>query len=811
MTLVVSRFAILFFFLMTSVYCMLAYVPFAYTHLIASTEVNNPESGPAWLAAFARIHPLIYIPALGLIWVTWPQNRNRRTFFSIYGLLGLVLLIRPVLSNLQLGPMSLAYAVFFLTPLIWIGVLDYRAHREEVPWFASGTHAHPRLFFSALASGLGVAVLYALIALIRQGRAPDFSIVTFSFISHAVIFAGIFVLLHLIHAIATRFETSVWIEFVAGGVMLAILIAATIRQHVLHPISVHGLAAIFYPASVGTAVAIFLAGFGTRLHAGRVKPFDSGLDMVLRPLVSARRAPFRVIVPAVLAVVLSTTTRFFDWNFMIQKLAVVVVWVLAFAAVYSLNFALAPMRRPVVFLAVALVFLAGFKAIDAENLSLDDYAGHDISFRVARELLEPTPLAAELSLYKLLATYTNIPHAVKIDPVEINLVRELVPTVAEKPHVFIFVIDSLRKDYLGAYNPRVTFTPNLDAFARENITMKNAFTRYGATGLSQPSIWAGAMLLHKQYVMPFYPMNALQRLIDVEGYDGYTAYDAILRMILKRSERLGELSENPQKGYFEFCHSTREIMAKLENSPDRPQFFYIQPQNIHISVINREKQSVPPGEKYPGFFEPYAARIKTIDHCFGEFVAFLKAKGLYDKSIIVVTSDHGDALGEGGRWGHAYTIFPEILRIPLIFRIPPAMREKVSWDPDEIAFTIDITPSIYYLLGHRPIEKHRIFGRPLFTETPEERRIRQDHWLVASSYGPVYGLLSRNGEKLYIADGVSFKEYYFDFNRDPEGTTAARLPTEMKERYDRILRQEIAVLNEFYRFNREDERRRAAR
>ena len=80
------------------------------------------------------------------------------------------------------------------------------------------------------------------------------------------------------------------------------------------------------------------------------------------------------------------------------------------------------------------------------------------------------------------------------------------------------MVDSLRRDYLSPDNPRVTFTPAFDQFAREEFAFQRAFTRYGGTGLSMPAIWAGSMILHKEYVQPFQPMNALEKLITVNGY-----------------------------------------------------------------------------------------------------------------------------------------------------------------------------------------------------------------------------------------------------------------------------------------------------
>ena len=98
-------------------------------------------------------------------------------------------------------------------------------------------------------------------------------------------------------------------------------------------------------------------------------------------------------------------------------------------------------------------------------------------------------------------------------PVSIDLAPSLAPALESRPHIFLFVIDSLRPDYLSPYNPQVDFTPRLAAFASESLVFQNAFTRFGGTGLSMPAIWAGSAILHKQYVKPFAPLSIWTALV----------------------------------------------------------------------------------------------------------------------------------------------------------------------------------------------------------------------------------------------------------------------------------------------------------
>ena len=83
------------------------------------------------------------------------------------------------------------------------------------------------------------------------------------------------------------------------------------------------------------------------------------------------------------------------------------------------------------------------------------------------------------SFYDLLQRHTNLPANTRLSTEGFRLVERFGPRAARKPDIYLFVVDSLRRDYVGDYNPKVRFTPNIDAFARENFALPEAV------------IWAG--------------------------------------------------------------------------------------------------------------------------------------------------------------------------------------------------------------------------------------------------------------------------------------------------------------------------------
>jgi hypothetical protein len=212
-------------------------------------------------------------------------------------------------------------------------------------------------------------------------------------------------------------------------------------------------------------------------------------------------------------------------------LTAIVCWGVTFASFQALLPARArEARTPVVWLVVAALSVGGYRTMAASpamfsqvfagatadvSTTLEHYAGYDASFRLIRDVLAPPTVMGEDAgvFYDYLQKNTNIPRTVKIQPLDVALVSSLQAAPGPKPNIFIFVIDSLRQDYVSAYNPQVTFTPSLGRFAADSTVFRNAFTHYGATGLSEPSIWVGGLMPHQQYISPFGPMNSLQKLI----------------------------------------------------------------------------------------------------------------------------------------------------------------------------------------------------------------------------------------------------------------------------------------------------------
>jgi hypothetical protein len=572
--------------------------------------------------------------------------------------------------------------------------------------------------------------------------------------------------------------------------------AFLLRRIVLLPIAVNGVASWALAAGLGAALVYSISGMA-HLHSHRPRSRRAAVSVVL-------------LLPAAGVILLITVDRF-DWGFMLQKLSALTVAAAACAAFHTLvrgrsgGSTRTDLGVPVV---VTTLFVAC--TVTAPRLpiwlhddrldptfALDAYAAGDPSFRVIRELLyaDGVPQTGA-DFFSFLRANTSIREAVA--PVPIDFVKTFESVQGPNPNVFVFVVDSLRRDYLSPYNPAVTFTPALDAFARQSYAFERAFTRYGGTGLAVPSIWAGSMLLHRQYVTPFAPMNAIAKLFDAHHYRRIMSVNHISAELFGFPASVTQLNRGVPEMSHTMCGTLEELESDLDahRGDPRPVFGYARSLDLHIG--NTRFAPVPAGERYPGFFEPYAARVRRLDACLGRFTTFLRHTGLWDNSIVIVVSDHGDSLGEGMRWGHGYTVFPEVIRIPLLIHLPPTLRARASTDVARVAFTTDITPTLYALLGESPEPPRLEAGSPLFslgTEAMTDRR--HDAFVVASSYGAVYGLVRENGGRLYIADAVDGRDYLFDLSRPGEDvrigiTDAERLASRA------LIREQVADLAAWY-------------
>jgi hypothetical protein len=803
MRIVWSRAIASVFWFATAAYGLLSAVPFA------SEQFLKPGLVPA-LVAFARWHAWISCAALAACAAAlapWLRSGHRgaRAFIAAWALAGVTLLFAPPLSQLEPSVSALLLALLALVPPAWIAVMDPYGTQSGPDAGAAGTDSASRDFAACVLAALAVTLTHALSVLpsafslgVRSAALGGLR----SLLMHLVVFSGIFAAISVIRGVSRLISPRPVVEaWLARGVV-AMTLALFLSRIVLRPLTLVGTRGAIVAAAFGVALAV---AFGPRATGA-----GPGLDQALSGLVPrwatrSRAAAIGWFAVAAIAVwLVERQAAKSDWNFTVAKSAALASWLIALSAALRIAAVRTP-RFPALPFALCFVLLGLNAAVShvggGAAQAAEAWKERDASVRLIADALAPPASMSDVGLVDFLQQNTNIPRSTRVEPVTIDLAALDGAPAAVRPHIFVFVVDSLRRDYLSPYNHQVTFTPALERFAGESTVFERAFTRYGATGLSVPSLWVGGLVLHKQYVTPFAPMNTLARLLEHEQYAQWISMDNILDVILPPSARRVPLDTDVQVADLRLCRTLGEIRGRLNrlSGGGPPTFVYSLPQDIHVSTIAREGTTPVDGASYGTFYAPYASRVHRLDACFGEFIDDLKARGLFDQSLVVVTADHGDSLGEQGRMGHAYTIFPEILQVPLIVHLPSAWAGFEA-NTSAPAFTTDLTPTLYALLGHEPRLPAAFFGRPLFRKTGAPAPPRStDPQVVASSYGSVYGTLLDDARRLYIFDAIALREYAYELDGTGAGRATA-VAEEDRVRGQRAIRETVEGIARLNRY-----------
>jgi arylsulfatase A-like enzyme len=799
------------YFALTSLYCLLAFLPYTYYSLIKSPAY-------AWMPWFARHHDLLLWVAVFAAAVAFrPMKKSAAYFgcFGVLGCLGIFLAVRPFLAVLESNRSAYFGSVVALWIVIFVvSMFGFQDSTSEANEGRIDVHLS---FATGISLAAGAALLSVAGAHLRNysdTRALSFPVsdiyLTFwSVLSHilvAVILVSVLNLIRIGAAKSSRPRAVRWGLF--GLLIFGSLWALSVR-FLENALSFEGWQAHLYAASL--AAALTLLGFST------ARPFlvREGTESLSS---STSKKPLLMIIPAVFAicaVALPTLLGGGDWNGFYEGTFTLLFWII-------LCFCLLRLwphtgAYPIKTIAAALLLsLLSYKALAATDIfwakplgetdediqrSMENYAQRDVSFNIAYHLLgnglrhEPCG-----ELCRILREYTEVRGAqARFD---LKLVDPLVPAQGARPNIFLFVIDSMRPDYLGAYNPKADFTPNLDALARDSVVVRNVWTPYAGTSLSEPAIWAGAMQLHAHFLQPFERVNSLEKLVKTDGYQMMVSYDEILKEILSPSDDLIKLDTDKKLwNQLEFCSTVQQVESALDHRADaaRPIFLYTQPKNVHQFARNDLPQAKAANwPAHPGFNYRVSFELHQVDECMGGFLGWLKARGLYDNSVIIVTSDHGDATGEFGRNSHSLVIYPEIMRVPLIVHLPKSMQGKFVHDDERVSALIDITPSLYYLLGHRPIVSNPLFGHPLLMESAEElHRYHRDDLFLASDVRAAYGVLADNGRFFYATYDSPAQSYLYDLVQDPHGEHNV-LTDALKKHYDEQVIEHLHTIADFY-------------
>jgi choline-sulfatase len=259
-------------------------------------------------------------------------------------------------------------------------------------------------------------------------------------------------------------------------------------------------------------------------------------------------------------------------------------------------------------------------------------------------------------------------------------------------NVMLLTVDSLRADHMSCYGYAYQTTPYIDRLAAGGVLFERCYAQGGDSIYALNSVLSG--MLPWNYRDRIDPM--LAGIMAGHGLaTGYAGYDYVLKGGAFR-EGYEALEILPGERGEIWGRTTSEqivdrIIALTERFRGRRFFIYSHLLDPHAEyVFNSETSRF---EDSP--HRDYDGEIAFTDLHLGRLFSYLWRTGLMDRTLILITADHGEAFGEHGNRWHGRYLYDESVRIPLVMSLPgiPGRRVTVPVGPVQIA------PTILHFLG----------------------------------------------------------------------------------------------------------------
>jgi arylsulfatase A-like enzyme/predicted Zn-dependent protease len=367
----------------------------------------------------------------------------------------------------------------------------------------------------------------------------------------------------------------------------------------------------------------------------------------------------------------------------------------------------------------------------------------------------------------------------------------------EAPRRFVLVtLDTLRADHVGCYGAAEAATPTLDRLAVEGVRFDTAISPVPLTLPSHATLLTGTdppeHAVHGNghfRLAPDGPATLGERF----GEAGFATAAFVASFVLDRRFGLdrGFGLYDDQMGLSEarsLAPPQRRgdvvvdaALAWLSSAPNR--FF------LWVHLYDPHATYDPPAPFDATFrHDPYAGEIAFADQQLGRLLAGLDARFRDGRSMVVVTSDHGESRGEHGEATHAYTLYDATQRVPLLLRGPglPAGRSV-----GELVRLADVAPTLLELADLPPLAGAS--GRSLLPllrggDAPRVAYVETVAGQLDLDWSPIYGL--RTQTRKYIR---APRPELYDLVADPreQHDLAAARPDERAE-LDRELDARLA-------------------
>ena len=306
--------------------------------------------------------------------------------------------------------------------------------------------------------------------------------------------------------------------------------------------------------------------------------------------------------------------------------------------------------------------------------------------------------------------------------------------------IILISVDTLRSDRLPVYGYEGVKTPAIDRLRQDGILFERAYTHVPLTLPAHTSLLTGLLPPdhgvrdNLGYTIDTSEASLLQQTLQEAGYatgGGVSAYALrgstgietgfdIYEDDIEVSEGSGDQDvQSVQRPGGETLDAVRPWLRSVA---DQPLFLF-----FHLFEPHTPYE--PPAEYAALYPSPYDGEVAAADNVVGNLLDELRELDLYDRSLIIFLSDHGEDLGDHGEGEHGVFLYRSTLQVPLIIKLPQAERagETVGY-PVQL---IDIYPTLVSALGLPNMEQ--LDGTPLLAKSRPEP---QDNPIYAETFFP---------------------------------------------------------------------------
>jgi arylsulfatase A-like enzyme len=341
--------------------------------------------------------------------------------------------------------------------------------------------------------------------------------------------------------------------------------------------------------------------------------------------------------------------------------------------------------------------------------------------------------------------------------------RKRAQSQQEYPDIFIYLIDTLRADKLGAYGSTRQLTPSIDAFAQQAIVFENAIAQCSWTKPAVVSVLSGITPLSHGVTRPRSALpSQVLTLTELLSAAGYETAGVVSNTFVGKEFGFDQGFDTFIQGG-NAVRKSKRILAARDHS--KPFFYYVHTLEPHgpykppREYHDRYARGVPleygrmrflkqyrfhsPGTELEQKVEAlYESEVVWSDSCFGDFIELLKEQGMFRESLVILLSDHGEELWERDRHGHGHSLHSEQLHIPLILKEPGQSRagrvaslvQQLDILPTVLDYAAIDIPEHYQGVSLRRLVDHDDLQRPIFSSI-ENRGKQLDHPLRCVTWG----------------------------------------------------------------------------